>query len=381
MTALDRARALLTATPLIDGHNDLPWALRERLGCDPRAVVAGIDLTVEQPDFHTDIVRLRRGGVGGQFFSVYVPCQFTGHAAVTAVLEQIELVHAIAERYPADLRIARTADQAESAFADGKIASLLGAEGGHCIGESLGALRALYRLGVRYLTLTHNDNTPWADSATDAPQVGGLSGFGREVVAEMNRLGMLVDLSHVAATTMHHAIDVSTAPVIFSHSSCRAVTDHPRNVPDDVLRRIPGNGGVVMITFVPRFVSPAIAEWDDRLARAMADAGEKHTDLAARERFHATWDGRHDQPEASLADVVAHFEYARELVGVDHLGVGGDYDGCAQLPHGLADVGGYPNLFAALLDAGWSEDDCAKVAGLNVLRVLRSAERVAAQAR
>ncbi|WP_436495997.1 dipeptidase [Actinokineospora sp. HUAS TT18] len=377
----DRARALLARTPLVDGHNDLPWAMREKFGADPRAVVAAVDLAVEQPDFHTDLVKLRRGGVGGQFWSVYVPCQLSGHSAVTAVLEQIEIVHAMVDRYPADLGLAYTADQAESAFAEGKVASLLGAEGGHCIAESLGVLRAMHRLGVRYMTLTHNDNVPWADSATDEPNVGGLSDFGREVVAEMNRLGMLADLSHVAATTMRDALDVSTAPVIFSHSSCHAVTNHPRNVPDDVLKRLPDNGGVVMLTFVPRFISPAIAEWDDRLADAMAAVGEKHADLAARERFFATWDGRHDQPEATLDEVVAHFEHARDMVGVDHIGIGGDYDGCALFPHGLENVGTYPNLFGALLDAGWSEDDLAKVAGRNVLRALRSAERVATESK
>ncbi|WP_018684651.1 dipeptidase [Actinokineospora enzanensis] len=373
----ERAGLLLSSTPLIDGHNDLPWALRDRLGAEPHVTAASLDLLTEQPGLHTDIVRLRRGHVGGQFWSVYVPCSHTGHTAVTAVLEQIELVHALIARYPADLALATTADQVESAFASGRVASLLGAEGGHCVGESLGALAALYRLGVRYMTLTHNDNTSWADSATDEPGVGGLSDFGRRVVAEMNRLGMLVDLSHVAATTMADALDTTTAPVVFSHSSCRAVTDHPRNVPDDVLERLPGNGGVLMVTFVPRFVSTAIADWDARMAEEMAAVGLKHADLDERERFHATWDGRHEQPKATLADVIAHMEHAREIVGVDHIGIGGDYDGCAELPEGLADVGGYPTLFGALLDRGWSEDDLAKVAGRNVLRVLRSAEEVA----
>ena len=376
-SAEDRAHALLASSPLVDGHNDLPWALRELLGPDARTAVTGRDLTVEQPDLHTDLVKLRRGQVGGQFWSVYVPAQFDGHAAVTAVLEQIEIVHALIDRHPDHLALATTADQAESAFASGRIASLLGAEGGHCIAESLGVLRALHRLGVRYMTLTHNDSTPWADSATDEPQAGGLSGFGKEVVAEMNRLGMLVDLSHVADTTMHAALDVSSAPVVFSHSSCRAITDHPRNVPDDVLKRVPGNGGVVMVTFVPRFVSAAIADWDGELADAMAAAGEKHADLEARERFLATWSGRDRQPEATSAEVVAHLEHAREVLGIDHVGIGGDYDGCARLPRGLENVGTYPALFGLLLERGWSEEDCAKVAGRNVLRVLRSAEEVA----
>ena len=331
----DRASALLADNPVIDGHNDLAWALRNRFGPDARAVLAGIDLTQPQPDLHTDLPRLRRGGVGGQFWSVYVPCELAGHAAVTAVLEQIELVHALAAAYPEHLRLAGTADEVEAAIAAGRVASLLGAEGGHCIAESLGVLRALYRLGVRYLTLTHNKNVPWADSATDQPAAGGLTGFGRDVVAEMNRLGMLVDLSHVAASTMHDALDVTSAPVIFSHSSCRAVHDHPRNVPDDVLERLPGNGGVCMVTFVPKFVSA--------------------------------------NPKAGIADVVTHLEHVREVAGVEHVGIGGDYDGVATVPVGLEDVSTYPALFEALLDRGWNPADLAKLAGRNVLRVLRAA--------
>ena len=343
-----RAERLLTDVPLVDGHNDLAWTLRDRFGSDLDAV----DLTVEQPALHTDLPRLRRGRVGGQFWSVYVPSSLSGHEAVTAVLEQIDLVHEIIGRHSEHLALARTAESAESAFDQGKIASLLGAEGGHSIGGSLRVLSALHRLGVRYMTLTHNDNTPWADSATDEPVVGGLSDFGRQVVAEMNRIGMVVDLSHVAATTMHAAIDVAAAPVLFSHSSCRAVTDHVRNVPDDVLERLPGNGGVIMITFVPAFVSQTVADWDRRAGGT--------------------------PPRATLADVVAHIEHAREVVGVDHIGIGGDYDGCAETPDGLADVASYPGLFAALLERGWSASDCAKVAGRNVLRVLRAAEDAAA---
>ncbi|MCK2240449.1 MULTISPECIES: dipeptidase [unclassified Crossiella] len=339
--SLGRSQELLRRVPLVDGHNDLPWAIRDKTGGD----LTAIELTVEQPGLHTDLVRLRHGGVGAQFWSVYVPCRFLEHRAVTAVLEQIELVHELVERYPEQLRLARSAAEVQSAFADGRIASLLGAEGGHCIGESLGALRALFRLGVRYLTLTHNDNTPWADSATDQPAAGGLTDFGREVVREMNRLGMLVDLSHVAPSTMWHALETSAAPVIFSHSSCRAVTDHPRNVPDEVLRELPGNGGVCMITFVPAFVSA------DPVRRA----------------------GR--------ADVVAHLEHAREVAGIDHIGIGGDYDGTGELPDGLEDVSRYPELFADLMDRGWSEQDLTKLAGGNVLRVLEQAEKVAAELR
>jgi membrane dipeptidase len=311
-----------------------------------------------------------------QFWSVYVPCRLVGDAAVTAVLQQCELVHTLVGKYSAHLQIASTAAEARSAFAAGRIASMLGAEGGHSINSSLGVLRALYRLGVRYMTLTHNENVPWADSATDEPAVGGLTDFGREVVAEMNRLGMLVDLSHVAASTMHDAIDCSTAPVIFSHSSCRAVTDHPRNVPDDVLTRLAGNGGVCMVTFVPYFVSNALVEWDKALQDAMAAAGVDHRDLDERSRFREGWSGP-PMPPVGLDDVVAHVEHAREVAGIDHIGIGGDYDGVAFLPDELADVSCYPALFAALLERGWSEQDCAKLAGENVLRVLEAAEDVA----
>jgi membrane dipeptidase len=370
-----RARALLTATPLVDGHNDLPWALRRTAGPDPADAVAGTDLEAGLPALQTDLPRLRAGRVGVQFWSVYVPCSFTGSDAVTAVLEQVELVHRLTERYPADLGLATTADQAESAFASGRVASLLGAEGGHGIGGSLGVLRALRRLGVRYLTLTHNRNTEWADSATDEPAHGGLTGFGHEVVREMNRIGMIVDLSHVAPTTMRDALATTSAPVLFTHSSCRAVTDHPRNVPDDVLAALPANGGVCMVTFVPRFVSAAVAGWDGLLLEAMTAAGLDHRDLRARAAFAPSWDGP-PCPRATLADVVAHVEHAREVAGVDHIGLGGDFDGTADLPDGLEDVSRYPALFAALLERGWSEQDCAKLAGRNALRVLRAVDEV-----
>jgi membrane dipeptidase len=372
----DRAVALLEAAQLADGHNDLPWALRRRTGPDPVAAVAGTDLTIPQPELHTDIPRLRQGGVGLQFWSVYVPCQYEGHSAVTAVLEQIEVVYQLVARYPADLVLASTADEAEAAFRAGKIASMIGAEGGHCIADSLGALRALRRLGVRYMTLTHNLNTSWADSATDTPEHGGLTDFGRDVVREMNRIGMLVDLSHVAPTTMRDTLAVASAPVVFTHSSCLAVNHHPRNVPDDVLSDLPRNGGVCMITFVPRFVSPALAEWDLGVQEAMEGAGLDHRDLEVRSKFVETWDGP-AEPTATLNDVVAHVEHAREVAGIDHIGLGGDYDGVTNLPTGLEDVSTYPVLFAALLERGWSEADCAKLAGKNVLRVLRAADDVA----
>jgi membrane dipeptidase len=373
----ERARTLLKSTPLVDGHNDLPWALRTSPGVDPsRSDGSHLDLTKPQPQLHTDIPRLRAGGLGMQFWSVYVPCRLRGDAAVTAVVEQCELVHTLCARYSAHLQIASTAAEARAAFAEGRIASMLGAEGGHCINSSLGVLRALYRLGVRYMTLTHNENVPWADSATDEPAAGGLTDFGREVVAEMNRLGMLVDLSHVAASTMRDALDAGTAPVIFSHSSCRAVTDHPRNVPDDVLSRLAGNGGVCMVTFVPSFVSNSVVEWDRGLRDAMDAAGADHRDLEERSRFQEGWSGP-PKPPVGLAEVVAHVEHAREVAGIDHIGIGGDYDGVDYLPTGLEDVGRYPALFATLLDRGWSETDCAKLAGENVLRALATAEEVA----
>ncbi|MDQ2588656.1 dipeptidase [Saccharothrix yanglingensis] len=378
-TSRGRAEELLARVPLVDGHNDLPWALRDLVdggqfgekstAGHPAASASVVDLTTRQPALQTDLVRAREGRLGMQFWSVWIPCKLAGDAAVTAVLEQVELVHDLAARYPEHLRIARTADEAERAFEDGRIASLIGAEGGHSINGSLGVLRALRRLGVRYMTLTHNENTPWADSATDEAVHGGLTGFGREVVREMNRIGMLVDLSHVAATTMRDALDVSTKPVVFSHSSCRAVADHPRNVPDDVLERLAGNGGVCMVTFVPHFVSQPYVEWDARLKAAMTAAGENHNDLDARHRFADAWP--EPTPRVTMDDVLAHLDHAREVAGIDHIGLGGDYDGTRQLPEGMEDVACYPDLFAALLDRGWSEDDCAKLAGRNALRVLR----------
>lgn len=377
--SFERARELLKTTPLVDGHNDLPWALRLLPEVDEtRSAAFGVDLEQSQPRLQTDFPRLRAGGVGVQFWSVYVPCRLSGDSAVTAVIQQAELVHTLAAQYPSQLRIVGTAAEARAAFADGRIASLLGAEGGHSINESLGVLRALYRLGVRYMTLTHNDNTPWADSATDEPAVGGLNDFGRDVVREMNRIGMLVDLSHVAATTMRDVLDVAEAPVIFSHSSCRAVADHPRNVPDDVLRRLPDNGGVCMVTFVPAFVSPDLVEWDRSVKAAMASVGAKHADLDQRHEFLDSWDGP-KPPKVGLEAVVAHVEHAREVAGIDHIGIGGDYDGVGELPVGLEDVSTYPALFAALLDRGWSEEDCAKLAGENVLRALADAEDYAAK--
>ncbi|MFD9704215.1 dipeptidase [Lentzea sp. NPDC059081] len=373
----EKARALLQRVPLVDGHNDLPWALRELAGTtggDIAATVAGVDLTRRHPSLHTDLVKLREGGLGVQFWSVWIPGKLAGDGAVTAVLEQVELVYELASRYSDHLGLATTAAEAEKVFSSGRVASLIGAEGGHSINSSLGVLRALRRLGVRYMTLTHNDNTPWADSATDQPEHDGLTEFGRSVVREMNRIGMLVDLSHVAPSTMHAALDTSVKPVIFSHSSCRHVADHPRNIPDDVLGKLRTNGGVAMITFVPDFVSTRVAQWDAALRDAMTAAGASHADMDERKTFGEKWAVDNPKPGATLDDVVTHLEHAREVVGVDHIGIGGDYDGVQSLPEGLEDVSTYPNLFGALLDRGWSEDDLTKLAGANVLRVLREAD-------
>lgn len=371
-TSRDRVRDLLARRPLIDGHNDLAWHARLEAGYDWDR----LDVTVRRTDTHTDLPRLREGGVGGQFWSVYVPGTMTDDEAVIATLEQIDAVHRLVQTHPDDLRLALTSAEARTAIADGRIASMLGAEGGQSIGCSLGALRMLHRLGVRYLTLTHNHNVPWADAATDTPRHGGLSRFGEEVVREMNRLGMLVDLSHVSADTMRHAINTSTAPVIFSHSSARAICDSPRNVPDDVLVRLRDNGGVCMVTFVTEFVSPAAAAWRaDSMARA-ARAGLDPLDLEALKVFQAT--SCPPKPTATLADVVAHVEHVRDVAGIDHVGLGGDYDGTDSLPTGLEDVTGYPRLLTALADRGWSDDDLAKLAGGNIERAWARAEAVAA---
>ncbi|MFF4576252.1 dipeptidase [Streptomyces sp. NPDC001410] len=373
MTSLDDARALLREFPVVDGHNDLPYALRKQVRYDLDA----LDLAASQSaSLHTDLPRLREGGVGAQYWSVYVPSDQPD--AVPATLEQIDGVRQMLARYPAQLAPALTAADMEAARADGRIASLMGAEGGHSIGNSLGTLRSLYALGVRYLTLTHNDNVAWADSATDAPNVGGLSAFGREVVREMNRLGMLVDLSHVAATTMRDALDASSAPVIFSHSSARAVCDHPRNIPDDVLERLPGNGGMAMVTFVPKFVLQAAVDWTVAADENMRANGFHHLDTTPEAmKIHRAFEERHPRPVATVSTVADHLDHMREVAGIDHLGIGGDYDGTAFTPDGLSDVSGYPNLIAELLDRGWSRADLAKLTWQNAVRVLGAAEDVA----
>ncbi len=368
-----RARKLLSRVPLIDGHNDLPYALRYFGAMD----LAQVDLAAPVSCTHTDLPRMAAGGLGGQFWSVYVPATLAGEAAVATTLEQIDLVHRMVRRYPDRLELAVTAADVQRIFAAGRIASLIGAEGGHSIASSMGVLRAMYALGVRYLTLTHNNNVPWADSATDEPQAGGLTEFGRAVVGEMQRLGMLVDLSHVSPGTMRDALDVAEAPVMFSHSSARALCDHPRNVPDDVLARLAGNGGLCMVTFVPEFVSPECAAWAARLTADMRERGLDPRDIDAREQLGQERAAADPRPTATLAQVAAHIEYVREVAGIEHVGLGGDFDGTFQLPDGLADVSCYPALLAELLSRGWTEDDCARLAGGNLLRVLRAAEDAA----
>ncbi|MBF9073286.1 dipeptidase [Streptacidiphilus fuscans] len=376
---LEQARQLLAEYPVVDGHNDLPWKLREQVHYD----LAQRDIATDQREhLHTDLARLRAGGVGAQFWSVYVRSDFAGDKAVSATLEQIDCVRALVARYPAQLELAFSADDMEQARADGRLASLMGAEGGHSIDESLATLRALYQLGVRYMTLTHNDNLSWADSATDEPKAGGLTRFGEEVVREMNRLGMLVDLSHVSADTMRSALGVTRAPVIFSHSSSRAVCDHVRNIPDDVLAQLPVNGGVAMATFVPKFVLPEAVAWTKAADANMVAHGFHHLDLSpAGLAVQAEFEAANPRPVATEATVADHLDHMREVAGVDHIGLGGDYDGTAFTPKGLEDVSGYPNLIAELLRRGWSRDDLAKLTWKNAVRVLREAERVAHELR
>jgi membrane dipeptidase len=363
----------LRAVPLVDGHNDLAIAHRQAAGYD----LDKLPLDVPQATLCTDLPRLHAGGLGAQFWSVFVSASQTESEAVVQTLEQIDFVGRLVARYPDRLALATTVDDVRTARRSGRLACLMGAEGGHQIGSSLGVLRQLYALGVRYLTLTHNSSTTWADSATDEPRCGGLSAFGRDVVRELNRLGMLVDLSHVAETTMVDALDTTSAPVVFSHSSARTLTDVTRNVPDHVLARLAGNGGVCMVTFVPEFVSPAVAAWRDEAIRAAAEVGVSTSNYRAFVAFCADWAVGHPKPQAVLADVVAHIEHVRDVAGVDHAGLGGDFDGSDTYPVGLTDVSGYPVLFDALAKRGWSSVDLRKLAGENVLRALGDAEAVA----
>ena len=376
MTTVTAARELLSRHPILDGHNDLPWTLRvaDELDLDTTDLAAPVAST------QTDLPRLARGGVGAQFWSVFVPADLEGEVAVTTTLEQIDLVHELIRRYPDALELALTSADAERIMAAGRVASLIGAEGGHSIGSSLGTLRALYALGVRYMTLTHNRNLPWADSATDEPSAGGLTAFGREVVREMQRLGMLVDLSHVSPDTMRDALDTAEGPVLFSHSSALAICDHPRNVPDEILARLPGNGGTCMVNFVPAFISQACRDWAEEFTEDMKRRGFDLKNVPGRGQLkaeRAAWEAEHPRPLVTLAQVADHVDHVREVAGVDHVGIGGDYDGVDWLPEGLEDVSRYPALIAELLGRGWSEADCGKLASGNVLRTMRDAEAAA----
>jgi len=371
---LTRARGLHKQVPLIDGHNDYPWALRENAARD----LDKLDITKPQPTIMTDIPRLRAGGVGGQFWSVYVPADTT--TPVTATLEQIDIVHRMMHKYPETFELTLTAADVERVFKAGRIASLIGMEGGHSIDNSLAALRMFHRLGARYMTLTHSRNIAWADSATDTAVLNGLSAFGEQVVREMNWLGMLVDLSHVSPDTMADAIAVSQAPVIFSHSSARAVNDVPRNVPDNILQLLPKNGGIVMVTFVPGFLSPKVTAWgrlqaveENRLKQQFA------TDPAAIKVGLDAWVKANPAPRATLADAADHIDHIRKVAGIDHIGLGGDFDGITSVVQGLEDVSTYPALTAELLRRGYKDDEIKKILGLNILRVMREAEKVSAK--
>ena len=372
------ARRILERTPLIDGHNDLPWALRQQHGNDPYAVDLTTNLDVST-ELHTDIPRLRAGGVGGQFWSVYVPASLTPVEAAKATFEQIDTVKRLVAAHPDVFELATTADDIERIHGAGRIASLIGMEGGYSIADSLGLLREFHDAGARYMTLTHSATTSWADSATDAPKWGGLNAFGEEVVREMNRLGMMVDLSHVSEETMLDAMRVSEAPVIFSHSSARAVTAHPRNVPDSVLRMLPEDGGVVMVTFVPGFINETVRAWG--AARSAEDARLKSLNPGDPDAVTAgmqAWIAANPVPRAGIEDVVAHIQHVRDVAGIDHVGLGGDFDGVGSLPDGVEGVDAYPRILSALMAKGWSEADIRKLAGENVLRVMRAVEAVAA---
>jgi membrane dipeptidase len=387
-----RVEQVLLRTPLIDGHNDLPWEIRERFKSDLGAVdllagTAHLPVPAGAAALMTDIPRLRAGHVGGQFWSVWIPTDMKGFAAVQTTLEQMDLVKRMTERYPKDLEMAYTAADVRRIHRAHKIASMIGIEGGHQINNSLAVLRQMYDAGARYMTLTHAQNTGWADSATDTPVHHGLTSFGIEVVHEMNRLGMLVDLSHVSPETMKAALQASEAPVIFSHSSARALVDHPRNVPDDILRLVGANGGVVMVNFATGYVSEARNRWDaDEAAEETRFSSPPFAGLyiGQPERAQAAlkvWKQAHPQPVTTLSQVADHIDHIRQVAGIDHVGIGSDFDGIPDAPVGLESVDRYPALLEELMRRGWSDSDIAKLAGENVLRVMDQAEKVAARLR
>jgi membrane dipeptidase len=381
-TPEETARAALTHSPVVDGHNDVPEQVRERFGND----LSKFDFrdttgtaTADKQRMHTDLARLKKGMVGGQFWSVWVSTDLSEPVAVQEATEQIDTVERLVAKYPADLMIAHSAADIEAAFKAHRIASLIGMEGGHSIGSSLGVLRQMYRAGARYMTITHTKNTPWADSATDAPKFDGLAPFGVAVVKEMNRLGMLVDLSHVSEATMMDALDVSKAPVIFSHSGARAIDGHARNVPDSVLKRLPANGGVVMVVMLPDYVSEDVRQWEGlRAGEETRHAYLNKGNAAGAKAGLDSWIAAHPRPTASIAQVADHIDHIRKVAGVDHIGLGGDYDGMDSAPVGMEDVSGYPALFTELARRGYSQADLEKIASRNIIRVLRAAEGVAA---
>ncbi|MCP1727706.1 membrane dipeptidase [Natronospira proteinivora] len=374
LTDRERAIRILESVPLIDGHNDVPWQYRQRVDNRLAEIDLAEDTTELDPPMHTDLNRLREGRVGGQFWSVYVSPSLEGAEATKAQLEQIDIARRLIASH-ADLSYVTTADELEEAFEEGHIASLLGMEGGHVLDNSLATLRTFYALGARYMTLTHWQNTDWADAATDDPEHGGLTGFGQAVIEEMNRIGMLVDLSHVAPSTMHDVLDVTETPVIFSHSSAMGVTPHPRNVPDDVLDRLPENGGIVMVTFVPSFVSEAVRQHGANRAAEQARLESLHIgDPEAVEAGMEAWDEDNPTPGATLSDVADHIDYIRDRIGVEYIGIGGDYDGITTVPEGLEDVSTYPDLFAELIRRGYEREELEKIAGQNLLRVFRANE-------
>lgn len=375
-TRLAYVRTLLRNTPLVDGHNDLPWAMREAAK-DPLDVVA-YDLRRTTAGM-TDIARLRKGMVGGQFWSVYIPGEVRDSGYARIQLEQIDIAKRVIARYPDVFVPASTAADVRKAYAQGKIGSLLGMEGGHAIENSLGALRSYYELGVRYMTLTHNVTLDWADAANDVPRNNGLTAFGKEVVREMNRLGMIVDLAHTSPAVMSQALSVTEAPVIWSHAAARGITDVPRNVPDSILARLPKNGGVVMMTFVPGFVSQAVANYGAQVTAVRDSIATRFpNDNDAQFKAVAAWRETHPTPIATISDVADHLDHIRMIAGAAHVGIGGDFDGITETVQGLEDVSTYPTLFAELLKRGWTDTELKGLAGENVLRVLKGAESVSA---
>lgn len=372
----DEGRRVHAGTFVFDGHNDLPWEMRTKAGSS----FERRDIAQPQPAMHTDIPRLKQGNVGAQYWSVYVPADRAKRGeALRQTLEQIELVQEMLRRYPETFEQARTAADVERIQKAGKIASLIGVEGGHCIEDSIENLRRLHKLGAGYMTLTHSDTLAWADSATDAGKHAGLSPFGEEVVREMNRLGMLVDLSHVSDDTMRDALTISKAPIIYSHSSARAIAKHPRNVPDDILKLVSKNGGVVMVNFFPGFVVPKSAE-------IMAQMFDKRRELRAKyakeedyERELKRWEAQNPYPAGTIHDVVDHIEHVAKVAGKDHVGIGSDYDGITKVPAQLEDVSTYPLITQELLNRGWKADEIGKLMSGNILRVMQRAEAVAAE--